>query len=292
MIESKDEYSTSEGKVGLSLMNDRLQSIINTAPLIQKLVPLDCMIGISDREKFLHYLPGRAISIGRDIRGERLSSDDGLYHAVHSGKEHIVKLPREVFGFPFRSVAVPIHDEKGYVIGAIALGVSLQTQESLLSIAQMIVTSSQEISAATKELAQSAEELSLQQELLSRLSNEVLEQVKKTDQILKFINDVAMKSNLLGLNASIEASRAGEQGKGFAVVAEEIRKMAVNSAQSVKEIREILNIIKERVTIMNSKITQTTDIGHQQVAATEEIHASVQEFADSAQKIEDVAKIV
>ncbi|WP_279237724.1 methyl-accepting chemotaxis protein [Heliorestis acidaminivorans] len=273
-------------------MDERLQSIINVAPLIQKLMPLDCMIGITDREKFLYYLPGREISLGSDLKGRKISTEDGLYHAINSGREHSVTIPAEVFGIPFKSLAVPVKDDHGQVVGAIALGLSLKTQETLLGISKMIVTSSKEISEATKELAESAEELALQQELLNRLSNEVLEQVKKTDKILKFINDVAMKSNLLGLNASIEASRAGDQGKGFAVVAEEIRKMAVNSAQSVKEIREILDLIKERVTVMNSKISQTTDIGHQQVAATEEIYASVQEFSDSAHKIEEVAKIV
>jgi len=73
----------------------------------------------------------------------------------------------------------------------------------------------------------------------------VLSKKSRKQKILRFVSEVAANSNLLGLNAAIEAARAGEHGRGFAVVAEEIRKMADNSASSVKEIREILRNIQK-----------------------------------------------
>ncbi len=72
--------------------------------------------------------------------------------------------------------------------------------------------------------------------------------VKETDSILRFIRDVATQTNLLGLNAAIEATRAGEFGRGFNVVADEVRKLAVMSVDSAKKIE---NILDNLVTSMN-----------------------------------------
>jgi len=72
-----------------------------------------------------------------------------------------------------------------------------------------------------------------------RLSNKV----EKIRMVMDVMNEVAQKTELLSLNASIEATRAGEMGKGFALVANEIRSMAENSKQSSREIRRIVDDI-------------------------------------------------
>ncbi len=273
-----------------------LTDLITYAPIIQELVPLDCMLGIADKEKFLFGLPGKETVldiVGKgNIAGRPIPKGDAIYQAIRTGNVTHVEVPREVFGQPFKSTGVPVRDERGDVIGAIGLGFSLAAQEKLLHTSQAVISSSEQIVATVEELTSAAELLAKHQDILQHAASEVLAQVNRTDTILNFINEVANTSNLLGLNAAIEAARAGEHGRGFSVVAEEIRKMSVNSAKSVKEIKDILGAIKEKITQMTEKITDTSAIAREQAAATQEIAAAIQELNNSASKIEEVAKII
>ncbi len=94
---------------------------------------------------------------------------------------------------------------------------------------------------------------------LSKDMSELTAQASQTKDVLSIIGDIANQTNLLALNAAIEAARAGEHGRGFAVVADEVRKLAEKTHASLHDIDVIINIILQGIHQNNSAISHVSD---------------------------------
>ena len=267
-------------------------SLVKSAEVIQKIIPLDCCIMICNKEGLIVKFVG-AESFDMNVReGSGVAKGGSLGECIATAKIVHKAIPKEAYNVPIKAIAVPIFDNNNVLIGGIATGISLANQEALLDSAQIIAATSEEMTATTQELAATATHLSSGLDDIESIGNSVINEVKKTDDILRFVSDVAANSNLLGLNAAIEAARAGEHGRGFAVVAEEIRKMAVNSAEAVNDIKDILNNIRKEVEILKNKVEENSSMAERQATATQEIAKAMESLAASAIEIEKVAQII
>lgn len=125
---------------------------------------------------------------------------------------------------------------------------------------------------------------------------ELGEQSKQIGEIIQVIDDIAEQTNLLALNAAIEAARAGEHGKGFAVVADEVRKLAERSGKATKEIADLITTIQKGTNIAVESMQVGTREVEQGVVVAQEAGKSLNEIVEKVEQagagVQETMKII
>ena len=145
------------------------------------------------------------------------------------------------------------------------------------------------VSAAMEELAASAHDVNDNQQELNKEIKNVDAISSKINEFTSLIKNIAKQTRLLGLNASIEAARAGTAGAGFGVVAEEIGKLADNSSETVDKIQEFTGKINESVNETVSKGEATSQIVDQQSIAISGAAKDLTGLSETASKLYELA---
>ncbi|PSW06013.1 methyl-accepting chemotaxis protein [Photobacterium lipolyticum] len=150
------------------------------------------------------------------------------------------------------------------------------SQDSLVA-QQRVDTSVVSITALVEEVDQAGQHI-----------HSLHQQSQKIDNVLKVIGEIAEQTNLLALNAAIEAARAGEQGRGFAVVADEVRGLASRTQSSTKEIKEMLDELHRLVGQAVSSMDHSQSTCHEAVNAANSITDSLSSVTGAVEAINDM----
>ncbi|WP_375782079.1 methyl-accepting chemotaxis protein [Paenibacillus baekrokdamisoli] len=162
--------------------------------------------------------------------------------------------------------------------------VLLSVTEAVESLVGMIV----ELEASTQSIADSAISTAELQDNSHRLLSALQEDVDNIGEVGTLIRGISDQTHLLGLNAAIEAARAGDQGRGFEVVANEVRKLAASSKTAMGTIEERLEEIERKVSNVSKESEQTAVQAREQAARSEELAAfvlTIEKVADDLKKL-------
>lgn len=267
-----------------------VQSLGIMAEYIHLALKKEAVVVIVDKETntITKYLPGENLEIGYR-EGDKINHGDTNLQTALGGRNSDIYLDASVYGMPINAYAFPIK-ENGRVIGALGFGKPLDKEQQLeeyINTVRDIVVALQD---KTHTIASHSEELAATSTEIRAQSEKALEDSQKTNEITSFIKGISRQTNLLGLNASIEAARAGQYGAGFNIVAQEVRKLSQQTDESTQLIESSLDNVKTSLSALLENMNQISDASNEEAKLAQDVSGMIEQLDDVSKKLETFMK--
>jgi methyl-accepting chemotaxis protein len=178
-------------------------------------------------------------------------------------------------------------EDSSIIINKLAIGIQ-EIADSAQHVTANAADTLERTDEGTKNIQLAVEQMNAISDTFGDLSGSVKvlgDRSSEISQIVQVITEISSQTNLLALNAAIEAARAGEQGKGFAVVADEVRKLAEQSSNSARQIAQLISAIQEET----DKTVQSMDLAAKEVAeGIGVVNSSGESFAKISHSVNEV----
>ena len=275
--------------------NEVMESFYNMIPYFEHFMGCDLGFTISNTERFLYASYND--SFKKETKSQKAMPKVGDCIPPNSAadvclkrKEKIhVDVPEAVFGIPVRTAAMPVVVD-GKVEGTIVMAISMAKQRETMELAKTLAESLATLNSATADMAKGFEEIADTNQGIEQYITEFNVKSERTDEIISFVKEIAGKTNLLGLNAAIEAARVGEAGRGFGIVASEVRNLSAFTKQSADDIKSVLDNIKGSITEIGKMLTNSNELLEEQVTEVEEISKAIQKLNEVAYKLKKASE--
>ena len=261
------------------------------APILAEMFHEGSFLYMSDLTKIAYTQASEKFDMPLISVGDELIESNIAYQVIKSKKPMMEEIDASQYGMPLMIANFPLFDEgKEDVVATLGIVTPKNTAVTLRQMSLNLENSLTGIAAAIQQLAASASEIHSNERALNSDIKEIINISEEIHDVSTFIKEIADETKMLGLNAAIEAARAGDAGRGFGVVAEEIRKLSAQSKSTVPKIQKLTNTIKQRVDETSERSNRSLDASQGQAAATEEITASIEEITSMAEALSNISK--
>jgi uncharacterized protein YoxC len=261
------------------------------APILADMFPEGVILYMTDLQRVMDKQASKVFDLPIFRVGDELKENDIALKAIKT-RRSCMQLVEDKFDMPVLFVNNPLIEEGGdqEVVATFGIVIPKKTASRLRTISEDLDNSLTGISSAIQQLAASASQIYENEKTLNTDIQDIIGLSDGINNISAFIKEIADQTNMLGLNAAIEAARAGDAGRGFGVVAEEIRKLSEQSKSTVPQIKSFTENIKHSVEKAIAKSNISLDSSQEQAAATEEITASIEEITAMSEELNKVAQ--
>ena len=265
------------------IQNPVLKTICSMVPVVSTLYNDEVCIGVTDTERYLFTKYGKNFSLpfkeGSPLNpGIRKAQRERTPVIMEKSEANLAK----AYFFPI--------EENGKIIGTLAIAVLLDTRFELDQIVEKLEEQAVSLSKAVGNVAEGVTSLLTMNEMLLHKTNETTIKAKVTDEIVSMIQGISSKTNLLGLNASIEAARSGEAGRSFGVVAKEIQKLSITSKDSITKIDGIIKDISANIEEIDSGLDNINGVSHQQAESIKMLTSTMEEVKNIIIKLHELER--
>lgn len=271
----------------LTIQMNNVEAVIQCMPYIRQMIREDVAISVMDHEKLLYHSDGESLKIGAKA-GDALIEEARDFKGLNGGKvKTMVHMPEEVLGFPFDIVYIPILDENEEVVAVISVDYSMENQSKLASLMEETENTVSSLLSGIQQVAAHSEELSATSEEILRNSKHAVQNSEGITNVTSVIREISDQTNLLGLNAAIEAARVGELGAGFEVVAKEVRKLSVSTKEATAEIENSLGSVQQSIKQMESEISQIANASRDQAELVAQFMSGIEQLNETNRKLKE-----